>query len=130
MTSPLFDISGRTALVTGSSRGIGLALAHGLAEAGARVVLNARDAGALAEAARQIEQHTGATVHSVPFDVTDPAAVEAGIAHIEDTIGTVDICVNNAGMQRRAPITEFPLEDRAAAVGPVSWRGQSGQRNR
>ena len=111
MISPLFDITGRVAVVTGSSRGIGLALAEGLAGAGAEVVLNARDGRALAEVATTLRRRTGATVHAVPFDVTDPDAVTAGIATIEDTVGPIDICVNNAGMQRRAPFTEFPLED-------------------
>jgi len=108
---PLFDITGRTALITGSSRGIGRALAAGLAQAGAELILNARNADALDCVARQIEHDTGATVHTVPFDVTDAAAVTAGIAAIEDTIGPLDICVNNAGMQRRAPFTDFTLDD-------------------
>lgn len=111
MTHSLFDITGRRALITGSSRGIGRALAHGLAEAGAEVILNARSASALAVAADEIKRDTGGTVHAVPFDVTDPAAVAAGIADIEETIGPLDIVVNNAGMQRRAPFTDFTVED-------------------
>jgi gluconate 5-dehydrogenase len=111
MIHPLFDITGRAALVTGSSRGIGRALAQGLAEAGAEVILNARDDGALGVAADEIKQATGATVHAVSFDVTDPAAVAAGIARIEESVGPLDICVNNAGMQRRAPFTEFAIAD-------------------
>ncbi|MEO5834521.1 MAG: SDR family oxidoreductase [Nakamurella sp.] len=107
----LFDISGRTALVTGSSRGIGRALAQGLAEAGAEVVLNGRDGAALERAAHEIRDSSGATVHTAVFDVTDAAAVESGIALVEDTVGAIDICVNNAGMQRRAPFTEFTLEN-------------------
>jgi gluconate 5-dehydrogenase len=107
----LFDITGRIALVTGSSRGIGRALAEGLAQAGAEVVLNARNAGALTEVADQIRQNTSARVHAIPFDVTDPSAVAAGIASIEDTVGPLEICVNNAGMQRRAPFTAFNDED-------------------
>jgi gluconate 5-dehydrogenase len=111
VSHPLFDISGRTALVTGSSRGIGNALAKGLAEAGAQVVLNARNADALTDTAERIRATTGAQVHTAPFDVTDPASVVAGIAEIEDTVGPLDICVNNAGLQRRAPFTEFTDED-------------------
>ena len=111
MSHPLFDITGRTALVTGSSRGIGRALAEGLAQAGAKVVVNARNADALALVVDQIEQNTGAAVHAAPFDVTDAAAVAAGIARIEETVGPLDICVNNAGMQRRAPFTEFTEAD-------------------
>ena len=111
MTGSLFDVTGRTALVTGSSRGIGRALALGLAQAGARVVLNGRDESALEAAAGQISAATSAQVHVAPFDVTDPAAVSAGIAHIESDIGELDICVNNAGTQRRAPFTSFTDED-------------------
>jgi gluconate 5-dehydrogenase len=111
MIHSLFDIAGRTALVTGSSRGIGRALAQGLAEAGAEVILNARDDAALGVAADEIKQTTGAAVHAVPFDVTDPAAVASGIARIEESVGPLDICVNNAGMQRRAPFTEFAVAD-------------------
>jgi gluconate 5-dehydrogenase len=116
MIHPLFDITGRTALVTGSSRGIGRALAQGLAEAGAEVILNARDDAALGVAADEIKQATGVAVHAVSFDVTDPAAVASGIARIEETIGPLDVCVNNAGMQRRAPFTEFTVEDWNALV--------------
>jgi gluconate 5-dehydrogenase len=111
MIHPLFDISGRIALITGSSRGIGLALAEGLAHSGAEVIVNARDARALDAAVNQIKDATGAMAHAVPFDVTDPDAVAAGIARIEETIGPLDVCVNNAGIQRRAPFTEFSLED-------------------
>jgi len=111
MIHPSFDISGRVALVTGSSRGIGRALAQGLAEAGAVVVLNARSAGALATAADEIRASTGATVHLAPFDVTDPSAVDTAIGEIEDSVGPLSICVNNAGMQKRAPFTEFAVDD-------------------
>lgn len=111
MSHPLFDIHGRIALVTGSSRGIGLALAQGLAEAGAEVVLNARDGQSLRLVAQQLHDRTGARVHAVPFDVTDPAAVATGVAHVEDTIGPLSICVNNAGVQRRSPFVDVALSD-------------------
>jgi len=105
----LFDLSGRTALITGSSKGIGLALARALAGAGARTVLNARDAARL-EQARAALAAGGAEVHAAAFDVTDAAAVEAGIARIEADVGPIDILVNNAGMQHRSPFAEFPVE--------------------
>ena len=108
-TIALFDLSGRTALVTGSSKGIGLALAQALASAGARVVLNARDAQRLEQARRELAD-AGHAVHAYAFDVTDAAAVEAGVARIEAEVGAIDILVNNAGMQHRGPFTEFPLE--------------------
>jgi gluconate 5-dehydrogenase len=116
MIHPAFDITGRVALVTGSSRGIGRALAEGLAQAGAEVIVNGRDAAALGVAADEIKKKTGATVHAVPFDVTDQTTVVSGIARIEDSIGPLDICVNNAGMQRRAPFTDFTVEDWNALV--------------
>ncbi|WP_404196246.1 SDR family oxidoreductase [Streptomyces tauricus] len=108
MTHPLFDIGGRTALVTGSSRGIGLALARGLAEAGCTVVLNGRDPDRLAEAAARLP---GKAVHTAAFDVTDGPSVAAGIADVEERVGPLDILVNNAGMQLRAPLLEFTDTD-------------------
>ncbi|MEW2568950.1 SDR family oxidoreductase [Streptomyces sp. NPDC047070] len=108
MTHPLFDIGGRTALVTGSSRGIGLALARGLAEAGCTVVLNGRDPDRLAEAAARLP---GEAVHTAAFDVTDGPSVAAGIADVEERVGPLDILVNNAGMQLRSPLLEFTDSD-------------------
>ena len=105
-----FDLSGRLALVTGSSAGIGLALAQGLAGAGAAVVLNGRRAHKLDEAAAALRAQ-GATVHAMPFDVGDAAAVAAAVARIEAEIGEVDILINNAGMQRRAPLQDFAQDD-------------------
>src|SRR5690606_36928223 len=101
-----FDLGGRTALVTGSSAGIGYALAAGLAGAGARVILNGRDPARLAQAAAQLRE-AGGSVETAAFDVTDSAAVTQGVAHVEATIGPIDILVNNAGMQRRAPLQDF-----------------------
>ena len=101
----IFDLTGRRALITGSSQGIGLALAKGLAEAGAAVILNGRDATKLAAAAAEIP---GAQV--LAFDVTDHAAVRAAIDVFEAEFGAVDILVNNAGMQFRAPLEDFPVE--------------------
>ncbi len=101
-----FDLTGRTALVTGSSAGIGHALAAGLAGAGARVVLNGRDPGRLEQAAEKLRTG-GADVVAVPFDVTDGAAVAQAITRIETEIGPLDILVNNAGMQRRGALEQF-----------------------
>ena len=105
-----FSLAGRVALVTGSSTGIGFALAGGLASAGARVVLNGRDKARLEHAAALL-RNQGADVVTESFDVTDRAAVTAAVAHIEDTVGPIDILVNNAGMTRRAPLDEFAQED-------------------
>ncbi|MGF6823214.1 gluconate 5-dehydrogenase [Microbacterium sp. ZKA21] len=111
-----FDLTGRTAIVTGSSQGIGRTLAEGLAGAGATVVVHGRDAAKAATAASEIQQTTGVVTHSVVFDVTDAAAVDAGMSEVEELIGIPDILVNNAGVQRRAPIAEFADEDWAALV--------------
>ena len=102
----MFDLSGRRALVTGSSQGIGLALARGLAEAGAEVILNGRDLDKLAAAAGSIPG-----VRTLPFDVTDRDAVRAAVDGFEATAGPIDILVNNAGVQHRAPLEDFPAED-------------------
>lgn len=104
----LFDLSGRTALVTGSSMGIGFALARGLAQAGARVVLNARDGARLEEAAAKLRAEGGA-VDTLVFDVTDAAGVRAAVDGYEAT-RPIDILVNNAGMQHRGPLEDFEVE--------------------
>ena len=109
MSLSLFSLAGKIALVTGSGQGIGLALAEGLSDAGAHVVLNGRDRAKL-ERAQQALAAAGRKASIAPFDVTDQKAVEAGIAMIEAEIGPIDILINNAGMQKRAPITEFPVE--------------------
>ena len=102
-----FGLHGRLALVTGSSGGIGLTLARGLASAGATVVLNGRDERKLEHATATLRDE-GATVHATPFDVTAAEATTAAVARIERDIGPIDILVNNAGVQRRAPFDEFP----------------------
>jgi len=104
-----FDLSGQTALITGSSAGIGLALARGLAGAGAAVVLNGRNAAKLEAAAVQLRAE-GAAVHTSAFDAADADAVAAAVARIEADIGAIDILINNAGMQRRAPLQDFTQE--------------------
>jgi gluconate 5-dehydrogenase len=105
-----FRLDGRLALVTGSSGGIGLALARGLAQAGASVVLNGRDAGKLAQAAAQVAGE-GLKVHSRAFDVTKREEIDPNIAAIEAEIGPIDILVNNAGMTRRAAFHELDAAD-------------------
>ena len=105
-----FRLDGRLALVTGSSTGIGLALARGLAQAGAAVVLNGRDAPRLARAAAELAAE-GLSVHSRQFDVTDRAAVDVAVAEIEAQIGAIDVLVNNAGMQRRASFQDVAEAD-------------------
>lgn len=107
MSTSLFDLSGRTGLVTGSSRGIGRAIAEGYVAAGARVIINGRDADAVARAVKEI----GTNAIGAPFDVTDRAASEAAVERIEKANGPIDILVNNAGMQKRTPFVDFPEAD-------------------
>ncbi|WP_288588420.1 SDR family oxidoreductase [uncultured Methylobacterium sp.] len=109
MSTALFDLSGRRALVTGSSQGIGLSLALGLGRAGAAIVLNGRDAAKLDGAVAELRKE-GITVEAAAFDVSDAAAVKAGVDRIEGEIGPLDILVNNAGIQRRAPLEEYSVE--------------------
>jgi len=92
-------------LITGSSRGIGLALARGLLAAGAEVVLDGRDACKLALAAKTLP---GARL--LAFDATDHTAVRAAVDGFEDKVGAIDILVNNAGMHYRARLEDFPAE--------------------
>ncbi|RMD94461.1 MAG: glucose 1-dehydrogenase [Alphaproteobacteria bacterium] len=106
--SSLFDLTGRRALVTGASSGLGLAIARGLAEHGAHVVLNARDPERLAAATESLRADR-LSASAVAFDVTDPAQVAEGVADVESR-GAIDILINNAGIQHRAPLEEFPDE--------------------
>lgn len=106
MSLALFDLRGRRALITGSSQGIGLALAKGLSAAGAEVVLNGRDPQKLEAAASQLPG--GAA--TIAFDVTDHEAARTAIDRFEASVGPIDILVNNAGMQHRAPLEEFPAD--------------------
>lgn len=105
----LFDLTGRTALVTGSSMGIGFALARGMATAGAKIILNARDQVRLEESAARLRAE-GAEVDTLVFDATDAAGARAAIDGYEAQTGPIDILVNNAGMQHRTPLEEFPVE--------------------
>jgi len=107
----LFDLTGRTAVITGAARGIGFAIAEALAGAGANVVVNGRTQAKLDEAAARLREQAKGRIDTAVFDVTDAAAVNAGIEHIESSIAPIDILVNNAGMQRRAPLEEFADDD-------------------
>lgn len=110
MTLSMFDLSGRIALVTGSSRGIGFTIAEALAGAGAEVVINSRNQDEL-EMAREKLAANGFKVHALDFDVTDQTAVAASVEHIEAEIGPIDIAVNNAGIQRRSPFVDITAEN-------------------
>jgi gluconate 5-dehydrogenase len=105
-----FDLAGRVALVTGAYRGLGFAIARGLARAGATVVVNGRKHDEVVAAAKKLTD-AGLSASTAEFDVTDGAAVRKGIAAIEARHGHLDIVVNNAGIQRRTPFVDFSQKD-------------------
>lgn len=112
----MFDLTGKTALVTGASRGLGWAMAQALAAAGAHVVLNARDGTALAARVAEL-QARGLAGEAAAFDVTDAAAAEACVTGIVARHGRLDILVANAGINHRAPIGAFAREDFERVIG-------------
>lgn len=106
MTLEMFNLTGKRALITGSSQGIGLALAKGLAGAGAEVVLNGRDKAKLKAAAAEVD----GTVHQLAFDATDHEGVRAAVDGFESATGPIDILINNAGVQHRTELENFPAD--------------------
>ena len=110
MSNDLFSLSGCRALITGSSQGIGFALAAAMGKAGATVILNGRTEKKLNLAAQKLRD-AGLLVETCVFDVTDRVEVATSISNVETQIGAIDILVNNAGMQHRAPLESFEFED-------------------
>jgi gluconate 5-dehydrogenase len=106
MGSDLFDLTGKVALITGATQGIGFALSRGLAQAGARVVINARSAEKLERAVATLTQE-GLTVSGRCFDLTNPEQIRTKVREIEQDYGQIDILVNNAGIQHRMPLENF-----------------------
>src|SRR5690242_16322573 len=106
MSQALFDLSGRTALVTGSSRGLGRAIAEGLAKAGARLIMNGVDP-ARVEAAVAEMRAAGFAAEGAAFDVTDEAGIVEAFARFDTAGIDIDVLVNNAGIQIRKPLVEF-----------------------
>ena len=104
----LFDLSGKTTLITGSSQGIGYALAKGLAEAGSDIILNGRNIEKLRKSAESI--NTKQKIFQLCFDVTDYVQSKQSIDRFETEIRSIDILINNAGMQFRSPLEDFPPE--------------------
>jgi gluconate 5-dehydrogenase len=110
-----FDLSTKTAFISGSYRGLGFAIAEGLAQHGARVVLNGRNAQGVAGAVAELKNR-GIAASGYAFDVTDEAAIVSHVARIEAEVGPIDILVNNAGINRRHPVAEFKTEDYRAIL--------------
>jgi gluconate 5-dehydrogenase len=109
LIAKLFGLGGAVALVTGSSAGIGFALAKGLAGAGARIVLNGRTPEAVAKSAAAL-RGDGAEVFESVFDVTDGDSAAKAVAEIEKDFGPIQVLVNNAGIQRRGVLEDYPQE--------------------
>jgi len=105
----LFDLTGRNALITGGSRGLGLQIAEVLGELGARVALTARKAGELDEAAAHL-QTLGIVAKTFPADLSDPSQVDSTVAKVVEALGPIDILINNAGASWGAPMLDHPLE--------------------
>jgi len=106
----LFDLSGQTALITGSSGGLGLAIARGLAEAGAAIILNGRDEAKLTAAAHTLSS-AGHRVATSAFDVSDESAIEAAFEAFDRSGIAIDILVNNAGIQLRKPMVDLAADE-------------------
>jgi gluconate 5-dehydrogenase len=106
----LFDLSGKIALVTGGTQGIGLAIGLVLAKAGAKVCVNGRNEEKL-RSCRESFRREDLDAYTLKFDITDEKDVESGISAIEREVGSVDILVNNAGIIKRMPILDMPVSD-------------------
>lgn len=113
-----FQLDGRVALVTGAARGLGFEIALALAQAGAQVWLNGRDATALAAAAARIQEQLAThgtlsqpAVHALPFDIADDQARQTALAHLQAQTGRLDILVNNVGQRKRRALDDFALDE-------------------
>lgn len=109
MALQMFDLTGQRVLITGSSQGIGFALAKGMAGAGAEIVVNGRDPAKISAAATELRADK-ATVHELAFDVTDHDGVRTAVDSFEGATGAIDILINNAGMQHRTELQDFPAD--------------------
>lgn len=106
----LFDLKGKRALITGGTHGLGMAMAKGLAKAGAELVINGTTPEKMEKALKEYRSE-GITVHGFLFDVTDDDAAKAHVDKIENEIGPIDILVNNAGIIKRVPLKDMETED-------------------
>lgn len=110
MSLSLFDLTGKRALVTGATHGLGMSMAAGLANAGAQIIINDISKEKLDQAITDYKQ-MGIDAKGYLFDVTDEAAVIANVAKIEEEVGPIDILINNAGIIKRIPVTEMEVAD-------------------
>lgn len=115
MSTKLFDLTGKTALITGGVHGLGMAMAKGLAHAGATIVINDISEKAIENAINEYNSD-GIDALGFVFDVTDEKAVINGIAEIESKVGKIDILINNAGIIKRTPIVEMEVKDFEAVI--------------
>ncbi|MGN0922337.1 MAG: gluconate 5-dehydrogenase [Cellvibrio sp.] len=111
MTHPLFDLTGKVALVTGATHGLGMAMASGLASAGAKLIINGNSSQEKIDAAVEHYRAQGFDAHGYRFNVTDEAQVEAAVQQIEQDHGPIDILINNAGIIKRIPLLDMPLNE-------------------
>ncbi|WP_291097511.1 MULTISPECIES: gluconate 5-dehydrogenase [unclassified Flavobacterium] len=116
MSINLFDLTGKTALITGGVHGLGMSIAKGLGHAGAKIVINGHSSQESIDAAIKEYQSEGIEVYGYLFDVTDDAAVKVAIEKIEKEVGPIDILVNNAGIIKRIPIIEMETVDFEAVI--------------
>ena len=110
MIAELFDLTGKVALITGGTHGIGMAIGKVLGKAGARICVNGTSEKNL-ESCKKEFKADGIDVYTLKFDVTDEAAVNWGISQIEKEVGSIDILVNNAGIIKRIPILNMDVSD-------------------
>ena len=112
MSNPdIFNLSGKVALVTGATHGLGMAMANGLGAAGARLVINGNSSQDKIDSAVAAYQDAGFDASGYRFNVTDENEVEAAVEEIESVVGPIDILVNNAGIIRRVPLLDMPLDE-------------------
>lgn len=107
----LFDLTGKVALVTGATHGLGMAMANGLGAAGARLVINGNSSQEKIDEAVSAYAEAGYEAFGYRFDVTDESAVASAIEQIESDIGPIDILINNAGIIRRVPLLDMPVDE-------------------
>src|SRR5690606_39351935 len=111
MSHPLFDLTGKVALITGATHGLGMAMASGLASAGAKLIINGNSSQEKIDTAVAHYRAQGFDAYGYRFNVTDEAQVEAAVAQIENDHGPIDILINNAGIIKRIPLLDMPLNE-------------------